>query len=120
MATMTLELDPVALREATAQAIMGTLTPELREQMLRQSISKILSPSTDSWNRGKSPLEEAFEQATTQVAREIVKDMVAQDQAFMAQLRDLIRKVADKVLGCDVDKLAERMADAFTSSLRSA
>ena len=73
MSSIQITLDPVALREATSQAIMGILTPEVRAQVIQNAISAILKPSTDSWNREKSPLLLAFEQAVQHIAREEAK-----------------------------------------------
>lgn len=119
MANMTIQLDPVALREATAQAIMGTLTPEVRDNVLRGAISNLLSPSTDSWDRGQSPLTKAFSQAVEQVAHQLAREHVQNDPAIMDHLRGLVRTTGEKLLTQDVNKLAEKMADAFVNSIRS-
>lgn len=118
MSNLTIQLDPVALREATGQAIMGILTPEVRAQILQAAIDSLLRPSTDSWNKGKSPIEQAFEQAVTQTCRDLAREYVANDPELMGRLRKLLADTAAKVLDCDTDKMAERMADAFTSSMR--
>lgn len=69
MASLTIELDPVSLREATAQAIMGTLTPEVRTAVIERSIRDLLTSSTDSWDKGKTPLQKAFDLAVEKVAK---------------------------------------------------
>ena len=63
MTNLNLQLDPVALREATVQAISGILTPEVRAQILQEAIRAVLKPSTNSWEKGVSPLEKAFQDA---------------------------------------------------------
>lgn len=118
MSTISIQLDPVALREATTQAIMGTLTPEVRGQIIQKAISALLTPSTNSWDKNKSPIELAFEQAVTQLARDEAKRMISEDAPTREKVQQLLRTTADKVLGADMEKLADRMAEAFTSSLR--
>lgn len=118
MSTVTLNLDGEALREATVQAIMGVLTPEVKAKMLENAVQAILNPSTDSWNKNKSPLELAFERAVEQVAHTEAKRMIEEDGVIRKRVKDLLRSTADKVLGADPDKLAQRMADAFASSMR--
>jgi hypothetical protein len=118
MTTIQIQLDPVALREATAQAIMGTLTPEVRGQIIQKAISALLAPSTNSWDKKKSPIELAFEQAITQLARDEAKRMIAEDEPTRLKVQELLRTTADKVLNADADKLAQRMADAFVDSIR--
>jgi hypothetical protein len=113
-----LQLDPVAMREATSQAIMGILTPEIRATIIQQAISALLAPSTNSWERGKTPIEAAFTQAVMQIANQSALTLVKDDIAVRNKLDDLLRETANKILNADREKLATRMADAFISSIR--
>ena len=119
MSSLTIQLDPVALREATSQAIMGMLTPEVRTAMIERSISNLLSASTDSWDKGKTPLQKAFNEAVEQVARDLAKKAIAEDTQLVARVNDLLHQSIDRILKTDPEKLTERMADAFIASLRS-
>ena len=116
MSQLSIQLDPVALREATSQAIMGILTPEVKERVIRTAINNLLGP-TDNYN-SKSQLQIAFDQAVVAVARESVKEMVANDQEIKEKVMELARETARKVFNMDTDKLAEKMADAFCSSIK--
>lgn len=118
MSSLTLQLDNDALREATAQALIGVLTPEVKAKIMQDAIQAVLKPSTDSWNRGKSPLDMAFEGAVRDLAHQEAKRLVAEDPVLSVKIKELMRATADKVLNSDQDKLAERMADAFCSSMR--
>lgn len=118
MSNLTLQLDGDALREATVQAMLGVLTPEVKAKMLESAVQAILKPSTNSWENKKSPLELAFERAVEQVANAEAKRMIEEDDAIRERVKELLRTTADKVLNADPDKLAERMADAFIASIR--
>ena len=118
MSSLTLQLDGDALREATVQAMLGVLTPEVKSQMLEKAIQAMLKPSTNSWEKNKSPIEIAFEQAVDKVAREEAIRIVSEDPVLCDRIRELMRSTADKVLNADQEKLAQRMADSFVSSLR--
>lgn len=118
MSTVQIQLDPIAMREATAQAIMGILTPEVRAEIIRTAISALLKPSTASWDKNKSPIETAFEQAVNHVAREEALKLVKEDAGIRVKLQELLKQTAEQVLGTDIDKLAVRMAEALVSSLR--
>lgn len=118
MAQVTLNLDGDALREATVQAMLGVLSPETKANVLKQAIESLLAPSTNSWDRKKSQIELAFEQAVMNIAREEAEKLVSEDEALRAQMKELLRVTADKVLNADVDKLAERMATSFAESMR--
>lgn len=118
MSEITIQLDANALREATSQAIMATLSPEVREKMIQKAIEAILTPSTNSWERGNNPLQLALESAVLQVAREEAARIVKEDLVLRKKIEDLLRTTADKVLSSDPDKLSDRMASAFAESLR--
>lgn len=119
MSNLTLQLDGDALREATVQAMLGVLTPEVKAKMLESAVQAILRPSTNSWeNNKKSPLELAFERAVEQVANAEAMRMIEEDGVIRDRVKELLRTTADKVLNADPDKLAQRMADAFAASMR--
>jgi len=118
MSNITLQLDGDALREATVQAMLGVLTPEVKAKMLESAVQAILRPSTNSWENKKSPLELAFERAVEQVANAEAKRMIEEDGTMRERVKELLRVTADKVLDADMDKLAKRMADAFAASMR--
>ena len=119
MSSITIQLDPVAMREATTQAIIGTLTSEMRAGILEQAIRELLRPSTDSWNRGKSPLDQAFERVVQMIAHEQVTKIIKEDAAIVQRLTTLAREAVEKMVNCNTEKLVERMTDAFLTSLRS-
>lgn len=115
--TLTVMLDPIALREATSQAIMGMLTPEIKANLIQNAIKQLLNPGTDSWNRDRSPIQEAFNQAVVFVAREVAKAHVEGDPQIKGRLQTLMRETADKVLNADQEKMVEKMADAFVAAI---
>jgi len=118
MNNLTLQLDNDALREATVQAMLGTLTQDVKNKILERAIQNLLAPGTDSWMRKQSPLEIEFNDAIVQLARTETKRMLEEDNTIRERIKELIRITSDKIFCADMDKLAERMADAFVSSMR--
>lgn len=118
MTNLTIQLDPVALREATSQAIMGILTPEVRAELISKAISALLAPSTNSWDKNKSPLEIAFNDAVNKVAREVCVKIVDEDPAIRDRVKALAAQTMQKVFNCDIDEMAKRMAQSFVDSMR--
>lgn len=118
MAQVTLNLDVEALREATVQAMLGVLSPEMKAKVLENAVQALLAPSTNSYDRKKSPIELAFERAVEQIANVEAKRLVEEDQELRLRMKALLRTTADKVLNTDADKLADRMATAFAASMR--
>ena len=117
MSTLTVSLDPVALREATSQAIMGILTPEMREKLIRASIANLLDPSQNSWNRGKTPLQSAFNAAVEAVAQRIAAEYVAGNAEVVAKIRELMTAAMSKLVSVDADKLTEKMGEAIVKAI---
>lgn len=89
MSNLTLQLDGDALREATVQAMLGVLTPEVKAKMLESAVQAILKPSTNSWDNKKSPLELAFERAVEQVANTEAKRMIEEDGTMRERVKEL-------------------------------
>lgn len=118
MATVQIQLDGDALRDATMQAISGVLSPEVKAAMIESAIIAILKPSTSSWDQGRSPIEMAFQRAVDAVAQEEANRMVAEDEQLRERLQKLLRDAADRILSIGVEKLVERMANSFVDSLR--
>lgn len=116
MSNLTLQLDNDALREATAQAMLGVLTQDVRNKILEHAIQNLLAPNT--WNNKKSPLEIAFNDAVVQVARVEARQMIEGDYMIRKRIKELMKVTADKILSADMDKLATCMADAFVASVR--
>lgn len=117
MSSVTLHLESDALREATSQAILGLLTPEMRVKLVDDAIRSLLAPSKNSWDKGKSPLEEAFERAVHAAARDVAQAHIAADAQIRAKLEALVADVARRVLNQDVEKMSEKMANAFVESI---
>lgn len=117
MPDITFRLDGEALQAATTQAILGVLTPEAKEELIDKAIRSILATGESSYDR-RSQIEKAFASAVNRAAHQICLDMVKSDPAILSRISELARSTADKILGADPDKMAERMADAFVNSIR--
>jgi hypothetical protein len=118
MNTLNIQLDGDAIREATVQAIIGVLTPDVKEKILRQSVDNLLKPSTNSWDNKKSLIELAFEQAINKIARDEAIKMIEEDEITREKVKNLLRKSADIVLGITPEDFASKLAEAFLSSIR--
>lgn len=119
MSTIQLELDPVALREATSQALLGLLTPEMKIKLVEQAIAKMLTPSTNAWDKGVVPIQKAFEDAVFLLVKGFAVEQVKADPTIHEKLNRLLLETCKKLLDLDVDKLADKMADAFAQSIRN-
>ncbi len=60
-------------------------------------------------NRRSTPLR---------IAQEEAHRLIKEDEKFVGELKTLLRAAAEKVIKIDLDKMANKMADAFVCSLR--
>lgn len=90
---MELKLNSEAAAAVASAAIMQSLTEEYKEQVLSQAVQYLLSPpkgNTPSFRDGKTPLQEAFEQALTVAAHKAVADRIANDPQLNRAINDLL------------------------------
>jgi hypothetical protein len=107
------------LQQATVQALLNAMTPEVKAQLIENAIKNLLTPSTNSWENKKTPIESVFEGAATQVVREEAARLFKEDEAVRDKVVGLMRRVADKMLGDDVDSFATRIAEAMIVNIRN-
>ena len=118
-ATITVAMDKDALREATAQAMCGVLTPEIKEKIIAKAIHELLAPK-DSWGKPQiSVVETLMKEAVYAIAREEAFKLVREDPEITVKVKELVRQMVEKVLASDQNQLAKRMSDAFIESLRT-
>lgn len=115
---LTLSLDKDQLQAATVQAIVGQLTPEAMKGLIEQAVVSLLKTSDNFGRGGITPIEQAFNQAVAQVAREAAVKYVSETPELQQQLRELVERACQKLLKSDPDKYADRLADAFATSIR--
>ena len=116
MTSVIINLEGDALREATTQAMVSILSQEAKDKLVAKAIRELLVPS--GYGSKKSPLEDAFEIAIQNIAREECVKHVKEDPLIRQQITDLMVKVSAKILSSDLDKMADRMASSFVDSLK--
>ena len=91
---VSLNLDGDALKVVAAQAILDQLTPEKKEDLIRQSIVALITPKKGSSYQFGAPtstaLQDAFDYAVAEIAREVLKEQLAEDSESMKKIRDVI------------------------------
>lgn len=118
MSNLSFDLDDAAIRAATATALLTAMSSESRDRLIKQAIQAVLDPSPHAWDKGKSPLEQAFERAVRDAVEAEARRLVAEEATIQARLQSLVRAATEKMLSADPERMAQRMADAFIDSLR--
>ena len=114
---MNINLDSAAIREATKAAVLNTLTGPEKDKLLAQAVESLLRESTQHGRA--SPIETAFQNAVNLAVHDLAKGYVEGNQEIKDKLLALLQAAAMKMLDhANVDKLVDKMADAFTTSLK--
>lgn len=119
---MNINLDPGSMQALVSKAIIDALTPEKREELLTNAIKgHLLAPQDNprgfGSRSGRSPLQEAFDQAVWQVARDYANKHLAEDAAFRTQVEALFRDVAAKLFA---EESRETLVSTIASTIREA
>jgi hypothetical protein len=113
MADLTLKLDGEALQQATLQALVGQLTPEVREQLIASAVSKFIATPTDTRYGAKAPMVEAMERAMYEAMHQAARDLVAQDETIKPRLKKLLADTFERLVVSHPEQLTDVMASAF-------
>lgn len=111
-----INLSDEAIRDVTAKALLDHMTPQVREDLIKQAIQHLLAPDYDRYSRGVTPLQEAFNRASRDVVESLIRQRVEEDAAFKEQLDSLWRDAWAKVIA-DRDALVEKMAKRIASAI---
>lgn len=111
--TLTLS-DEAALMAAAQQAMIGALTPEVKERMIQTAVSDLIKPS--GFN-GRSAIQDAFNTAIRNMAEGVAVEIVQNNPEIRAKITALLDESLRKMVNTDVDKLTSQMSSAFVSSL---
>jgi len=100
------------MKAIVAEAIFQKLDQGKRDTLLRDAISHLLQKGSTGYNQS-SKLEEAFQNAVSQCAKEIVSDKLKNDEKFKENLKDIICKAFDNAFNTKKDKLVDQITDAI-------
>lgn len=114
-----MNLDNEAMKTVMAKAVLDSMTDDARDELITKAITDYVSKS-DKGNYGsnKTPLEEAFEFATRDIARGVIKEKL-EDDAFKEPLEKAISEALKKAFNSEnKGKLIDNMADAVVAAFR--
>lgn len=111
------------MRGAVAKALLDSVTPETRDQLMISAISNLMEPQKNKRGYGDdepSILQSAYNTAAYQIANQTAREWLEKDENFRAKIRDLLAKVTERFFASPeaLDDLAEKMASAMTEAFR--
>jgi hypothetical protein len=119
---MRLELSDDQMRAVMAKAILDTVTPEKRDELITKAIGFLMIPEKTGSYGGQttSPLERAFQEAARVVAEKLAREALAADTKFAEQITKLFEDVAAKLFANEVrDKLVDNITSSVVQGLRA-
>lgn len=115
MTDLTLVFDKETLALATQQALLGILNEEAKQKLIESAIQNILQEKGIYSN--KSKLMEIFENATYNIVREKVKNMLETDEEFKLKINEFLSRTLLKVMQNTEARLDERLATALVDAI---
>lgn len=100
-------------------AILNTMTPEAKNELLTNSIAKLLEPAQgrEYGYDKRTQLQAAFDQACFQTVQQLFREALTTDPVIRQKLDALIKATLSKMLEASTDDLANVMASAFRDAL---
>lgn len=114
-----INLDPESLSIIVQKAILDSLTPEARDQIMVDAIANLLTiPKKEQYGRQMdTPLQEAFKSAVHSAAVTVVRDMVQSDEAVQAKILELVSTPIAEITKGNWDGLPDRIGEAIGSTV---
>ncbi len=117
-ANVQVKITDEVLNKLVEKAILDTLTPEARENLVVQAIQALVMKGTGSYDR-ESAIQRAFNNAVERVAYKVAEERVENDPKVMAEIGAVYTEAWSKITteGEARTKVVERIAGAFRESL---
>lgn len=115
---MDVRLSDDNMKDIIAKAVLDSLTPESRSELITNAIKGLLKTPTGSGYDKKSPLQEAFDWAVRNVAEEVAKEQIKGDPEIRATINKLITDSWTKLVDDEnYSKLVDRVSSAIERGL---
>jgi hypothetical protein len=111
---MDVRLDDNNMKDIIAKAVLDTLTPEARAELLSNAVKSLLSiPTGNSYDR-KSPLQSAFDSAIREVAGQIAREQIVGNTEIKAKIEQMIADAWAKLVNDEnYSNMVEKVAGAI-------
>ena len=115
-----LNLPDDQMREIVSAAILQTVTTENRDALIAQAIANLLAPNSSGYGRKESPLQEAFNSAVFNKAKQIVVEALDLDETLNTKIKAIVIEAAEKALSEEKrGEMINSMASAIAAAFRS-
>lgn len=109
----TINIPESAFMDYVSAALTSHLTPEIKDQLLKEAIHNILVESDKGYGR-KSLIQNAFERAVEKACFTWVDEHIASIPEFKQHIEDVVTEGVKKWMVNDKKDLAEKVASKIT------
>lgn len=114
---MDVKLSDDNMKDIIAKAVLDTLTPESRENLIASAIKGLLATPTGGYDK-KTPIQSAFDSAVREVAQQIAREQIIGDAKAKATITSLIAAAWEKlVVPENYSKLVDNVASSIERGL---
>lgn len=109
------------VKALVTEAIFKSIDEKKREELIRTALASLLKgEGGGSWgDRGTTPLQQCFDAAARDVARDIVREHFTKDETFKAQVAGVVKEAIEKVWAGDKrEQLVNAMADVIIEGMK--
>lgn len=111
-----MQFDQATLSTLATKAILDSMTPEHKEQLLARAVAGLFEPVADknSYSSDKrTKFEAAFDDALSLAMRNIVREIIAEER-YQAAIKPLIVAAVEKAL---IGENSERLVSVFEKAI---
>lgn len=118
-----LKIDDATMTGLVTKALVEGLSPETRQAMIEDSIKAhlLVKPAKRNYYDPEplSPLQEAFNRATYEVAMKVCRETLTEDPAFRAKVKQLYMDACSRIFDKPdaYDTLVNKLAGAIDAAL---
>lgn len=111
---MSISIPPEALREVVAAAIVSHISAAERDTIMAAAVKYLLEPTRGQYGAvNASPIQDAFNRAADQIAREEARKMLESDDSFRVRLAAIIKDATTLAFETKRDETVQRIATAI-------
>jgi hypothetical protein len=114
---MDIKLDPELIRDAVSSAVLQSLDENKRNSMIEAALKHLLTPSGDAYRKGESPLQTAFNNALSVVARDIAQKTLEDNAEVKEKIMGLLNEAFTRVMDANREQTILKLAEAITKGL---
>jgi hypothetical protein len=108
-----LPINDEQLRALISGAILSAISAEQRDAMLTEAIKHLMTPAQDGYYGTRiTPIQRAFNDAATGVARKLFTELVEGDAAFQERLKGMLAEVTERLFTANREKVIAAMVTA--------